>query len=71
MLRTALKVDSVAGGASSGASSAVSSIVNNYITNNYTTGKSGGVTERSKITIREGEPVGGRNAYLSTGRVGF
>ena len=72
MLRTALKVDSVAGGASSGASSAVSSIVNNYITNNYTSnnGNKGG-GETTKITIREGQPIGGRSAYLATGRLGF
>ena len=72
ILKTALKVDSVAEGASSGSSSAVSSIVNNYITNNYTTNngnKDGG--EPTKITIREGQPVGGRSAYLATGRYGF
>ena len=72
ILKTALKVDSVAEGASSGSSSAVSSIVNNYITNNYTTnnGNKGG-GEPTKITIREGQPVGGSSAYLAIGRGGF
>jgi hypothetical protein len=72
ILKTALKVDSVAEGASSGSSSAVSSIVNNYITNNYTSnnGNKGG-GETTKITIREGQPIGGFSAYLANGRVGF
>ena len=49
VLRTALKVEAVAGQAASGGAGAASSVINNYITNNYTTnnttsGGGGGTT---------------------------
>ena len=70
ILKTALKVDSVAEGASSGSSSAVSSIVNNYITNNYISNndnKGGGETGDT-IVLSQERPVGGTRPERHRGR---
>ena len=44
-------------------------IVTTNNNNNSSTGAGGGITY--PITIREGQPIGGRSAYLATGRYGF
>jgi hypothetical protein len=44
-------------------------IVTTNNNNNSSTGAGGGITY--PITIREGQPIGGRSAYLATGRLGF
>ena len=60
VLRSALKVDAVAGQASTGGASAASNIVNNYVTNNYVTNSSSGGGGSTTIMGVTAEIGGGR-----------